>query len=164
MRGKFLDLEAASPEDAEDLVTLRIAAMRPSLERLGRFDSQRARDRFLATFAPAHTRHLVVEGRRVGFVVLRSQAGQLLLDHLYVDPAHQGRGIGAAALAVVFAEADAQGMPVRVGALRGSDSNRFYARHGFERVEETEWDNHYVRTPQIGGVSGPCNMPIPQSQ
>ena len=45
----------------------------------------------------------------------------------------------------VFAEADAQGKSIRVGALRESESNHFYAKHGFKLVEQAEWDNYYVR-------------------
>ena len=119
--------------------------MRESLERLGRFDPQRARDRFLSAFDPAFTRHVLLDGRRVGFVVVRPQDDGWLLDHLYVAPAAQGRGVGAAVMAQVLAEADARGLPMRVGALRGSDANRFYARHGFELVEQGEWDNFYRR-------------------
>ncbi|MET3215601.1 UNVERIFIED_ORG: hypothetical protein ABIC48_003370 [Burkholderia territorii] len=37
--------------DAGALVAIRIAAIRDSLERIGRFDPQRARDRFPASFA-----------------------------------------------------------------------------------------------------------------
>jgi len=37
---------------------------------------------------------------------------------------------------------------MRVGALRDSDSNRFYARHGFQLVERGEFDNYYVRSSQ----------------
>ena len=33
----------------------------------------------------------------------------------------------------------------QMGALRGSDSNRFYRRHGFEPVAESEWDIDYLR-------------------
>ncbi|RQT13111.1 hypothetical protein [Burkholderia contaminans] len=33
------------------------------------------------------------------------------------------------------------------GALRGSDSNRFYARHGFVQADEAEWDIYYMRAP-----------------
>lgn len=145
MNTSTFSFEPAAPDDAEELVALRIAAMRESLERLGRFDPVRARERFLSTFSPAHTRHLVVESRRVGFVVLRPAPEHLLLDHLYIHPSHQGKGIGAAVLAALFAQADAQDKPMRVGALRESDSNRFYVRHGFELVEEGEWDNYYVR-------------------
>ena len=45
----------------------------------------------------------------------------------------------------LFAEADVHGRAIRVGALRESDSNRFYTRHGFELVERAEWDNYYLR-------------------
>jgi hypothetical protein len=64
-------LAPATAGDAEALVALRIAAMRASLERIGRFDPGRARERFLAGFSPAHTRHIVVAGERVGFVVVK---------------------------------------------------------------------------------------------
>lgn len=138
-------LAPASADDAEALVALRITAMRESLERIGRFDPQRARERFLSSFDPARTRHIVVDGHRVGFVVTTPQAEWLSLDHLYIDPAHQGRGLGAAVLADVFDEARRLGLPVRVGALKQSDSNRFYQRHGFELVDEGEFDCYYVR-------------------
>ncbi|WP_431049495.1 GNAT family N-acetyltransferase [Roseateles sp. L2-2] len=138
-------LAPVSAGDAEALVALRIAAMRESLERIGRFDPQRARERFLSSFDPARTRHVVVDGHRVGFVVTTPQAAWLSLDHLYIDPASQGRGIGAAVLADVFDEARRLALPVRVGALKQSDSNRFYKRHGFELVEEGEFDCYYVR-------------------
>ena len=141
----LVSFEPAAAADAEGLVAIRIAAMRASLERIGRFDPQRARDRFLATFDPAHTRHIVVDAERIGFVVLRPQGDEWLLDHLYVLPSHQGRGIGAAVLRDVFARVDAQGRALRVGALRESRANRFYARHGFELVERTEWDNYHRR-------------------
>lgn len=138
-------LHPACESDFEALVALRIEAMRESLERIGRFDPARARERFRAGFSPAHTQHIVAGGVPVGFLVTRAQAEYLLLDHLYILPGQQGRGIGAAVLQRVFAQADALGLPVKVGALRGSDSNRFYARHGFEPLEPGEFDNYYLR-------------------
>nr|WP_316638710.1 GNAT family N-acetyltransferase [uncultured Roseateles sp.] len=140
-----LSFVAAQASDFEALLALRIAAMRESLERIGRFDPQRARERFAAGFVPEHTRHILLDGERVGFVVVKPQADALLLDHLYIAPGAQGQGLGAAVLADVFARADAAALPVRVGALRDSDSNRFYLRHGFELVERAEFDNYYLR-------------------
>ena len=148
METGLIHYEAATAADAEDLVAIRIAAMRESLERIGRFDAQRARDRFLAGFEPALTRHVVVGDSRVGFVVVRPQDDGLLLDHLYIEPTAQGRGIGAAVMADVLADADARGLRVRVGALRESAANRFYERHGFECVETTQWDVLYRRPPR----------------
>jgi GNAT superfamily N-acetyltransferase len=138
-------LVQAAEIDFEELVALRIDAMRESLERIGRFDPIRARERFRAGFSALHTRHVVADGRRLGFVVVKPASGQLLLDHLYIRPGNQGKGIGAAVLAQVFKEADALSLPLRVGALRGSDANRFYQRHGFEFLAEEEWDIYYLR-------------------
>jgi GNAT superfamily N-acetyltransferase len=135
----------ACESDFEALVALRIEAMRESLERIGRFDPARARERFRSGFSPAHTQHIVADGARVGFLVTRPQGEHLLLDHLYIRPGQQGRGIGAAVLQRVFAQADSLGLPVKVGALRGSDANRFYVRHGFEPLEQGEFDNYYLR-------------------
>lgn len=140
----------ATADDADALVALRIAAMRESLERIGRFDPTRARERFLAGFAPECTRHILQGDVRIGFYVLKASddGQQLLLDHLYIQPGHQGQGVGAAVLGHIFAEADVRGLPLRVGALRDSDSNRFYARYGFVLVEQAEFDNYYVRAAQ----------------
>ncbi len=48
-------------------------------------------------------------------------------------------------LNVVISQADRDGLSLRVGALKESDSNRFYARHGFVLVEQSEFDNYYIR-------------------
>ncbi|WP_183723657.1 MULTISPECIES: GNAT family N-acetyltransferase [Paraburkholderia] len=142
-----LTFSPTNTSDTEVLVAMRIAAMRESLERIGRFDPQRARERFLAAFEPALCRFIEADGVRVGFVLVRPQADHWLLDHLYVMPEQQGRGIGAQVLREIFTDADALRLPVRVGALRGSDSNRFYQRHGFMQVSESEWDIYYERQP-----------------
>ena len=47
----------------------------------------------------------------------------------------------------VFTEADERGLELRVGALRESESNRFYVRHGFVLESQAEFDNDYVRRP-----------------
>ena len=143
MDSPTIALAPAREDDAEALVALRIAAMRDSLERIGRYDPQRARTRFLSGFVPAQTRHIEASGRRVGFVVVKPGPHAVLLDHLYIHPDSQGLGIGAIVLARIIDEARHQGLPLRVGALRDSDANRFYLRHGFKLVAQEEFDNYY---------------------
>jgi GNAT superfamily N-acetyltransferase len=145
LRAAGIVLVPASGEDADALADLRVAAMRESLERLGRFDPARARARLLDRFSPGHTRHIVVDGARVGLVVVRPEGNALHVEHLYLVPARQGAGIGGAVLTAVCAEAAAQRKDVRVGALRGSAANRFYRRHGFVPDSEAEFDIFYVR-------------------
>jgi GNAT superfamily N-acetyltransferase len=141
-----LTFESTTHGDAETLVRMRIQAMRESLERIGRFDPHRARDRFISSFKPSECRFILIDGVSVGFVVVRRAESHLALDHLYVVPEHQKKGIGSA-LGSVLKDADAQSLAVKLGALRDSDSNRFYQRHGFVKTTETEWDIYYVRAP-----------------
>lgn len=138
-------LVLAQQSDLDNLVAIRIEAMRESLERVGRFDPVRARERFLSGFEAYNTHYIEVSGERVGFVVVKHHHNELLLDHLYVRPSAQGSGIGSAVLTQIFKEADAAALPIKVGALKESASNRFYARHGFQFVESREFDNYYVR-------------------
>ena len=140
-----IDFATATEDDFEDLFALRMAAMHDSLARIGRLDAIRSRERFHSGFAPERTRHILAGGVRVGFVVVKPVYDELLLDHLYVHPDFQGRGIGAVALRAVIDEANAQRLPLRLCALRGSDSNRFYQRHGFVPVDEQEYDIYYER-------------------
>ena len=138
-------LAPAAESDFEALVAIRIEAMRESLERIGRFDAGRARERFRSSFSPERTRHIVAGTETAGFVVTKPQEQYLLLDHLYLLPTHQGRGIGSKVLQLVFAEAESLRLPVKVGALRESEANHFYAHHGFQFVEQGEFDNYYIR-------------------
>ncbi len=135
----------AAESDFEALLALRIAAMRDSLERLGRFDPDRARERLRGTFRPECTWHIEADGERVGFYCLRPDGGGLRLDHLYVHPSAQGRGVGGQVLRRILRDADRSRVKVTLSALRGSDSNRFYRRHGFVQTGEGEWDIDYLR-------------------
>ncbi len=142
-----LTFPAVTADDFEELATLRIAAMRESLERLGRFDPGRARDRLRNSFHPEHTRFITLDGKHVGFYTVRPVPDGLQIDHLYVHPKHQSQGIGSLVMHRLLAAADEKRLPVLLGALRDSASNRFYQRHGFVQSREDEWDIYYIRPP-----------------
>ena len=93
-------LRRASNCDLEDMIAIRIEAMRESLERLGRFDPMRVRERLRSAFEPACMRHILISGERVGYLTLIPHTGSdsLRLHHLYIRPTHQGHGVGAWAL------------------------------------------------------------------
>ena len=140
----MLEWRPARADEAGTLADLRLAALRESLEALGRFNPERGRQRFLDGFVPAETRTLWHEGRRVGLVTVRRRADHLWLDQLYLDPAQTGRGFGSEALRRVQDEATAANLPIRLMALKGSRANAFYRRHGFRFVQELEWDSLYA--------------------
>lgn len=147
-----LRLAPAGEGDFESLLALRMAAMRESLERVGRFDPQRARERLSRGYLPAYTRHILLNEELVGFVVVVPREHDWLLDHLYVHPSAQRKGVGSWVLESVLKEADAQHKAVSVTALKHSDANRFYLRHGFVLQAEGEWDLYYLRSAR--GVAG----------
>ena len=138
--------------DFEALLALRLRAMRDSLTQLGRYDEARARARLAEGFAPESTHHIEVQGQRVGFIVLKHLSHALRLDHFYIDPPWQNRGIGAKVMRWVCDQADAELLPVELCALKNSDANRFYLRWGFAKVGEGEWDNDYLRMPVTPSV------------
>lgn len=143
----ILTYQTAVADDADALASLRAAAMRESLERVGRFDLQRARERFLSNFVPALTQWIVQGTTRVGFYVVERQADGMHLLHLYIHPSHQGQGVGAQVMLGLCAEADAAQQSIDLAALRGSDANRFYQRYRFVAYGESEFDIFYLRRP-----------------
>lgn len=132
-------------EDFEELVTFRIAAMRDSLERVGRFDPVCARERLAKSFYPEHTRFILLDGTKVGFYTFRPMESYYQLDHFYVHPSYQSQGIGSYILHQLLACSDSFRLPVQLTALRNSEANLFYQRYGFVKTTEDEWDIHYIR-------------------
>ncbi|WP_249292960.1 VOC family protein, partial [Achromobacter ruhlandii] len=80
--------------DFDTLLAIRIEAMRDSLERLGRFDPERARARLRATFRPDHTWFIERDGAPIGFYAVRPDGDGLPLAHPSVVPAAAGLGVG----------------------------------------------------------------------
>ena len=139
-----LSLQPVAAGDFEGMLALRIDAMRPSLERVGRFDFARSRERLLAGFLPQYMQHILLDGERVGFFTLKPEGDTTLrLDHLYLRSNASGQGIGAWVLRQVLSHARERGLAVRLTALKESDANRFYVRHGFVLQGEEGVDLHY---------------------
>ena len=140
-------LTAVQIQDFERMADVRIEVLRESLERLGRFDAERARARLAASFMPEDMRHIDLDGERVGYITLRPKSKDelptRLLEHLYIRNEFQNRGLGAWALDWAKSQAIAEDCNIKLSALRLSDANRFYVRHGFRRVSEDEFDINY---------------------
>ncbi|SCF69261.1 GNAT family N-acetyltransferase [Streptomyces sp. Cmuel-A718b] len=140
-------LRQALPEDVEPIAELRAVVMRPDLERLGRYDEHRVRQRLRDAYAPEHTSVIEAAGSFAGCVARRPAEDGWWLEHFYLSPALQGRGIGSAVLRGVLDRADAERQPVRLDVLRGSPARHLYERHGFTLEREDAVDVFLVRKP-----------------
>lgn len=150
-----LGWEPVAEGDFAAMAELRAEALRESLERLGRFDPVRVRERLRDAFVPQGMRHIVRGGERIGYLTLlpRAADGTLRLHHLYLRPGAQGAGAGSWAMAWVQAQARERGCDVTLCALKGSGANRFYLRHGFRPVAEEPFDIEYRWSPSWAGAA-----------
>ncbi|MFF7161179.1 GNAT family N-acetyltransferase [Streptomyces sp. NPDC008086] len=138
-------LRAAAMADVEAMAEVRAVVLRADLERLGRYDEQRVRQRLRDGFDAAHTWVIEVGGAFAGCVALRPDGDIRWLEHFYLAPRVQGRGIGSAVLRELLERSDRDGVPVRLNVLRGSAARRLYERHGFTVESEDPVDVFMVR-------------------
>jgi ribosomal protein S18 acetylase RimI-like enzyme len=136
-------LRRAHPDDSEAVADVflasRVAAM-PYLPDLHTAEETRAwiRDVVLAEH---DVRVAEVEGAVAGFLAL----GGATIEHLYVRPELQGRGIGSALLALAK---DLRGDGFRLWVFqRNAGARRFYERHGLRLVELTDGAANEEREP-----------------
>ena len=127
--------------------------MREHLERLGRFDPERARARFRAGFAPEHMRKIMTDGQMAGVVALKPHDGGLALEHFFIYPGWKNSGLGSRVLAQLILEADGHDLATHLGVLKKSPAAAFYIRHGFQFTHADQWDGYYCRP--IRDMSGP---------
>jgi GNAT superfamily N-acetyltransferase len=145
----------ASDADVEAVAELRAVVLRDDLERLGRYDARRVRQRLRDGFEAAHTWVIEADGGFAGCVALRPAEGACWLEHFYLAPHAQGGGIGSAVLRELLERCDRDGVTVRLNVLQGSAARRLYERHGFLVETEDPVDVFMVRLP-------PSPLPSPR--
>jgi len=142
------EIRPAALTDVEAVAELRAVVLRDDLERLGRYDARRVRQRLRDGFEPEYTWVIEVGGLFAGCVALRPDADGRChwLEHFYLAPEFQGAGIGSGVLGELLERCDRDGIAlVRLNVLRGSAARRLYARHGFAVESEDPVDVFMVR-------------------
>ncbi|MEV4356616.1 GNAT family N-acetyltransferase [Nonomuraea sp. NPDC049625] len=147
-------LRRAEPTDVEAIADLRASVMRPDLQRLGRFDEHRVRQRFRDAFSPDYTSVILTDGDFAGCVTFRPGEDAWWFEHFYLAQELQGRGLGSAVLRELLERSDAEGLTVRLNVLRGSAAQRLYERHGFTVETEDPVDVFMVREPAASTSGG----------
>ncbi|WP_426446569.1 N-acetyltransferase family protein [Paenibacillus sp. S-38] len=143
-----ITLRAADLSEKERLADLRALVLQTDLTRLGRYDEEKVRERFRGAFAPEWTRIVEVEGAFAGCVALRPEGERDVLEHFYLHPEFQGRGIGSRVLAILLSKNAAEGRGVTLNALQGSPVRRLYERFGFRVDREDPIDVFMTWEPE----------------
>ena len=132
-------LRPAVELDAHWIAELRALALRTDLERLGRFDPVRVRQRFLAAFEPALTQVVLVSS-----IAVRPDADSRWIEHFYLAPDLQGRGVGSRVLRRLLTDHGIR-RTFRLNVLQGSRARALYERNGFVVESEDPIDVFMVR-------------------
>jgi len=139
------DIVEATPHDAPAIADIHLTARRVAMPYLARPHSDdETRAWFAASVGDRPAAWWVArQGDRViGYMLLDGEE----LDHLYVHPDSQGKGVGTALLRKAFSLS-----PQRVllaTAQRNTRARDFYERHGFRATGFTEGDNE-EREPDV---------------
>ncbi|GGF48784.1 N-acetyltransferase [Microbacterium sorbitolivorans] len=141
-------LRPSVPGDIDWLVELRAVVLRHDLERLGRYDDVRVRERMRASFVPAWTRIVMADGAEVGSITTRPDGEARWIEHFYLAPEAQSRGIGTIVLRTVLDEPHHGA--TRLNVLQGSAARRLYERLGFVVESEDEIDV-FMRLRELPG-------------
>ena len=148
-------LRPATAGDARWLADVKAQAMRADLQRLGYWDRDWARHRFLDAYVPANTSVIVAGGQEVGCIAVRGEPDAWWIEHFYLSEHAQGRGLGAAVLAHVIA-AHGDDRPFRLALDRGSRVRALYERHGFVHLHDDDngVDQIFQRRAPVSGAGG----------
>ena len=149
-----ISLRPAREDDYDFLSDLHTASMRAVIEVVWGWNDEFQERFFREHFQPERLRIIEVDGADVGVIGFDIDAERLYIGPIEVDPRLQGRGVGSAALAELFAIADAAGVPCTLQVLKVNHSAfRLYRRVGFEVFEETETHHRMRRPPSAAATA-----------
>ncbi len=140
-------LRRARPDDAAALSAILRTAMRAAMPSLPELHTPDDDHQFLRTVVLPNEEVWVDEIHEtlVGFVALGSRSGVDFLQHLYVAPQYQRRGVGTG---LVERAKERRPGGLRLWVFQGNvGARRFYDRHGFRLVELTDGCGNEEREP-----------------
>ncbi|HEY4621378.1 MAG TPA: GNAT family N-acetyltransferase [Gaiellaceae bacterium] len=140
-------IRRATLEDADELAAILRAAMRGAMPWLPDLHTPEEDCRFLRTIVLPNEEVWVaeVDERPVGFVALGSREGAVYLQHIYVTPERQSRGLGSE---LINRAKERRPTGFRLWVFQKNDgARRFYERHGLRLVELTDGSGNEEREP-----------------
>jgi GNAT superfamily N-acetyltransferase len=140
-------LRPARPEDADVLAGILRSAMRDAMPFLPDLHTAEDDRRFLRGEVLPQKEVWIAEldGVVAGFTALGPRGGVEFMEHLYVAPEHQRRGIGSELLQRAK-ERRPQGFRLWVF-QRNEGARRFYEHHGLQLVELTDGSGNEEKEP-----------------
>lgn len=145
MANQAFSLRPATEADFEPVLALSIRAMREHLERIGRFDPARRRDRMRRQFDAGIVHVIEQDGAMAGCIGIEDRGAAVEIHSLFLDTHAQRQGLGEAVFRATLAAHP--GRPFRIEVLKQSPARRFWERQGFVLTGEAAFDWLMERAP-----------------
>jgi GNAT superfamily N-acetyltransferase len=141
-----LAFRPATTTDIEYARSLCFETMRWIIKRLFGWDEATEVEKFAKQFVPEETSIITFRGTKVGWLQTSVRDNCVFLAQVYIEPGHQGQGLGTQAIRMVIGQADELGLPVRLGVVRFNPALGLYERLGFKTVGEDQY-KFYMERP-----------------
>jgi ribosomal protein S18 acetylase RimI-like enzyme len=147
-------LRPATPDDHDFLYALNRTTLREYVEPIWGWHEEWQEEYFRKKFDPPKRQVIQVDGRDAGVLVVERHPDEVYLGLIELLPEFQRRGIGAAIINRLKAEAHANKLPLTLHVLRtNTPARRLYERLGFQVVAEEEY-RYRMSCPPGGAASG----------
>jgi GNAT superfamily N-acetyltransferase len=128
----------ARPEDLELAFQIKQAAFAGYVAQVWGWNEDQQRALHARRFAAQDVVIIELNGDDVGLMTTTRSADAIELHQLFVLPAYQSRGVGAACMESLIGKARAAGLPIRLQVLKANTrAAGFYLRLGFTATGET---------------------------
>ena len=127
-----------SDENFEFALAMKKEALGPYIIPRWGWDEERQRKMHAERWATRPFWTIVLDGERIGTVSIDDMGDHLVLAEFYIRPAFHRQGIGTRILGSVLADAERNGLTVRLQCLKWNPARSLYERHGFTTIGETE--------------------------
>jgi ribosomal protein S18 acetylase RimI-like enzyme len=102
---------------------------------------------FRRQWSASETRIITLDGADIGWLQSATREGTFFLAQLFVDAAHQGRGLGTAVMHQLIGEATARNQAMTLGVVKINPAKRLYDRLGFRVTREDDRKFYMRREP-----------------
>jgi len=142
-------LRPATAGDFAFLHALHVATLKAYVTQTWGWDDAAQAARFREGFRPEASQIVMIGEREAGTLAVERCPDAFFIANIAITPEHQGRGLGAAIIGGVLAEAARMGFATRLQVLRVNPARRLYERLGF--TIEGETPTHYLLRAEPGG-------------
>jgi ribosomal protein S18 acetylase RimI-like enzyme len=141
-------LRPATDADYDFLYNVHCVVMREYIEETWGWNEEWQAAYFRAKFEPHRRQIIRVDGRDAGVLVVEVRPDEVYLGLIELLPEFQRRGIGAAIIGQLIADAGRRGLPLTLHVLKANKpARRLYERLGFRVAGDEAYRYRMVAAP-----------------